>query len=207
MSDLSTDRPPSERLSDEAVTHLFHHARTYNRWQGYRLSNAAIRELYEAASFGPTSANGNPARFVWVRSEAAKRRLATCVKPGNVVKVMGASATVIIGYDPKFYRNFDRLMPHAAEALIEAFRSDPKDAWETAFRNSALQGAYLILAARALGLDCGPLSGFYHDKVNAAFFAGADVRANFLCCIGRGSEEALMPRNPRLPFDEVNQLL
>jgi len=207
MSDLSTDRPPSERLSERAVSHLFHGARTYNRWQHHRLSDDQIRELYETAAFGPTSANGNPARFVWVRSEAAKRRLADCVKPGNVVKVMGASATVIIGYDPEFFLKFDRLMPHAAETLIEGFRSDPQDAWETAFRNSALQGAYLIMAARALGLDCGPLSGFHHDRINAAFFAGTEIRANFLCCIGRGSEEALMPRNPRLPFEEINQVL
>lgn len=207
MSDLPIDRAPSVRLPGQAITHLFHRARTYNRWQRYRLSDDEIGELYEAAAFGPTSANGNPARFIWVRSEAAKQLLATCVNPGNEVKVLGASATVIIGFDPKFYLKLDRLMPHAADKLIELFGSDPKDTWETAFRNSALQGAYLIMAARAMGLDCGPLSGFDHDKVNAAFFAGTDIRANFLCCIGRGSEEALMPRNARLPFEEANQIL
>lgn len=207
MNKHSVDRAVSERLPEEAIAHLFHDARTYNRWQSHELSDADIRELYETAVFGPTSANGNPARFVWVRSEAAKQQLANCVNPGNEVKVMGASATLIIGYDVKFYTKFDRLMPHAADKLIENFSNSPQNARETAFRNSALQGAYLIMAARALGLDCGPISGFDHEKVNEAFFAGTDVRANFLCCLGRGSTEALFPRNPRLPFGEANRII
>jgi 3-hydroxypropanoate dehydrogenase len=207
MHDIPMDRPPSERLPTRAITHLFHRARTYSRWQSRHLGADQIRELYDTAAFGPTSANGNPARFVWIRSAAAKQRLAACVKPGNEVKVLGASATVIIGYDPEFYLKLHQLMPHAAEKLIEDFSSTPENTWETAFRNSALQGAYLIMAARALGLDCGPLSGFDHDKINAAFFADTKIRANFLCCIGWGSEEALFPRNPRLSFEEANQIL
>jgi 3-hydroxypropanoate dehydrogenase len=207
MHDIPMDRPPSERLPTRAITHLFHRARTYSRWQSRHLGEDQIRELYDTAAFGPTSANGNPARFVWIRSAAAKQRLAACVKPGNEVKVLGASATVIIGYDPEFYIKLHQLMPHAAEKLIEDFSSTPENTWETAFRNSALQGAYLIMAARALGLDCGPLSGFDHDKINAAFFADTKIRANFLCCIGWGSEEALFPRNPRLSFEEANQIL
>lgn len=207
MNKPSFDRAASDRLPKDAITHLFHDARTYSRWQCLELSDADIRELYETAVFGPTSANGNPARFVWVRSKAAKERLANCVNPGNEVKVLGASATVIIGYDVKFYQKFGFLMPHAVEKLIENFSNSPWNAWETAFRNSALQGAYLIMAARALGFDCGPLSGFDQEKVNAAFFADTGIKANFLCCLGRGSAEALFPRNPRLPFDEANQII
>ncbi len=207
MSNIPVDRPRSARLPEPAISTLFHQARTYNRWQRHELGEDAIREIYEAAAFGPTSANGSPARFVWIRSEAAKQRLVECVNPGNEIKVLGASATVIIGYDPNFYLKLDRLMPHAADRLIQLFSSEPQDTWETAFRNSALQGAYLIIAARALGLDCGPLSGFDHDKINAAFFEGVDIRANFLCCIGHGSNESLMPRNARLPFTEANQIL
>ena len=207
MSNIPIDRTRSGRLPEPAISSLFHEARTYNRWQRYELGDDEIRELYETAAFGPTSANGNPARFVWVRSEAAKQRLVECVNPGNEAKVLGASTTIIIGYDPHFYLKLNRLMPHAADKLIQLFSGNPQDAWETAFRNSALQGAYLIMAARALGLDCGPLSGFDHGKINAAFFEGTDIRANFLCCIGHGSNAYLMPRNARLPFEEANRIL
>ena len=207
MEVFHTDRPANCALAGSALAQLFTEARSYNRWRRRELEDARIRELYETAAFGPTSVNGNPARFVWARSPEARRKLADCVNPGNAAKVMGASATVIVGYDPNFYLKLDRLMPHAAEKLAKAFADDPREAHETAFRNSSLQGAYLIMAARALGFDCGPMSGFDHARVNAAFFAGTEIRANFICAIGWGSTEALMPRNPRLPFAEVNTIL
>ena len=207
MDVFHIDRPANQALPVSTIAQLFTEARSYNRWQFREFDDDLIRKIYETAAFGPTSANGNPARFVWARSPAARRKLADCVNPGNAAKVLAASATVIVGFDPRFYLKLDRLMPHAADRFAKAFADDPEEARETAFRNSSLQGAYLIMAARALGLDCGPMSGFDHPRVNATFFAGTDVRANFICAIGWGSAEALMPRNPRLPFAEVNSIL
>lgn len=207
MSTIEPDRTANEKLPDSAVAQLFGDARSYNRWQAAPVDDERIKSLYETAALGPTSANGSPGRFLWIRSVAAKERLASCVKPGNEVKVLGAPVTVIIGYDLLFFEQFPKLMPYAAEKLMAMFGNDPAEAKETAFRNSSLQGAYLIMAARALGLDCGPMSGFFHDRVNEAFFAGTNVRANFLCCIGTGSTQELYPRNPRLLFSEVNKIL
>lgn len=207
MSTIDHDRNANEQLSDRAVAQLFGDARSYNRWQPTPVEDERIRLLYETAAMGPTSANGSPGRFLWIRSQGAKERLAACVKPGNKVKVLGAPVTVIIGYDLRFFENFPRLMPYAAEKLMAMFGNDVAEAEETAFRNSSLQGAYLIMAARAHGLDCGPMSGFFHNRVNEAFFAGTNVRANFLCCIGTGSTQELYPRNPRLSFTEVNEIL
>ncbi|MCP3732587.1 malonic semialdehyde reductase [Sphingomonas sp. MG17] len=204
MSSIERDRIANSRLQTASIAQLFTEARSYNRWQDSFLDDAAIREIYEAAAFAPTSANGSPGRFVWVRSKEEKERLAGFVKAGNEIKILQAAATVIVAYDPHFYLNFPRLMPHAAGRLIAMFQSDPVEARETAFRNSSLQGAYLIMAARALGIDCGPMSGFNHDLVNGHYFAGTDVCANFLCCLGMGSVEELYPRGARLTFDEVN---
>lgn len=202
-----SDRQPNAQLPADALAQLFGEARSYNRWQHVPVDDERIRLLYDTLSMGPTSANGSPGRFVWVRSDAEKERLAGCVKAGNEVKVRTAPLTVIIGYDLKFYENFSRLMPHAVDKLVPMFEYDPKEAQDTAFRNSSLQGAYLIMAARALGLDCGPMSGFHHDRVNAQYFAGTTIKANFLCCIGIGSLEELYPRGARLPYEEINWIL
>jgi 3-hydroxypropanoate dehydrogenase len=184
-----------------ALDQLFHEARTHSAWLEKPLSVDQLKALWDLARMGPTSANCSPARIVFVVSSEAKARLKPCLASGNVAKTMAAPATAIIGYDLKFYDRLPRLFPHTDarawfvgnEPLIRA----------TAFRNSSLQGAYFILAARALGLDCGPMSGFDEAKVNDAFFAGTDVEANFLCNLGYGSGEGIHPRSPRLDFDDA----
>ncbi len=169
------------------------------------MGDDTLRELYELLKWGPTSANTSPARFQFVRSAEAKARLMECVAPGNQPKVASAPVTAIIGMDMAFYEQLPRLFPHVDarawfvgnDALIQA----------TAFRNSSLQGAYLMMAARALGLGCGPMSGFDAGKLDAAFWAGTTVKTNFVCTLGHGDPSKLMPRSPRLGFDEACQLV
>lgn len=183
---------------------LFSEARTANAWRPQPVPDALLHQLYDAMKWGPTSANCSPARLVFVRSPEARERLAACVSAGNVAKVQQAPVTAVIGMDLNFVESLPRLFPHTDarpwfagnDALIEA----------TAFRNSSLQGAYLMLAARALGLDCGPMSGFDAAAVDAAFWAGTRVRTNFLCALGHGDPAALFPRSPRLTFDEACRL-
>jgi 3-hydroxypropanoate dehydrogenase len=192
-------------LDDAALDILFRKARSYNRWTAEPVSDQTLHELYELLKFGPTSANSTPARFVFVKSPEAKSKLVACLSPGNVVKVEQAPVTVIIAMDEKFYEKMPKLFPQRPGAA-DTFK-DPALAQVTTMRNSSLQGAYLILAARALGLDCGPMSGFDNAKVDAAFFAGTPLKSNFLCALGTGTTELQYPRNPRLDFEEACKIV
>jgi len=192
-------------LDDAALDILFREARSYNRWAAEGVSDETLHQLYELLKFGPTSLNTTPARFVFVKSAEAKTKLVACLSPGNVVKVERAPVTVIIAMDEKFYEKLTTLFPQRPGAA-NMFK-DETYAQVTMMRNATLQGAYLILAARALGLDCGPMSGFDNAKVDAAFFAGTPLKSNFLCALGTGTTELLYPRNPRLPFDEVCKIV
>jgi 3-hydroxypropanoate dehydrogenase len=192
-------------LDDAALNTLFREARSYNRWNAEPVPDQTLRELYELLKFGPTSANSTPARFVFVKGAEAKAKLVACVSPGNLVKVQQAPVTVIVAMDEKFYEKMPKLFPQRANAA-EMFK-DPALAQVTTMRNSSLQGAYLILAARALGLDCGPMSGFDHAKLDAAFFADTPLKSNFICALGIGTTELLHPRNPRLTFDEACKIV
>ncbi|MFZ6645294.1 malonic semialdehyde reductase [Undibacterium sp. TJN25] len=192
-------------LSTENLGTLFTNARTHNVWQDKPVTDAQLHQIYDLMKWGPTSANTSPARIVFVRSEAEKEKLVACVGPGNVDKTRSAPVTAIIGMDMEFYEKLPQLFPHA-DARAWFLGNQPMiDA--TAFRNSSLQGAYFIVAARAVGLDCGAMSGFDAEKVNAAFFAGTKVKANFLCNLGYGDVEKLFPRSPRLAFDEACKIV
>jgi 3-hydroxypropanoate dehydrogenase len=192
-------------LEPSAFDQLFRQARTHNAWMDQPVSEDQLRTLYNLMKWGPTSANCSPARLVFVTSAEAKARLKPALLAGNVDKTMAAPVTAIIGMDMDFPDTLPRLFPHADarswfvgnEALIEA----------TAFRNSSLQGAYLMLAARSLGLDCGPMSGFDAALVEKEFFPGGRIKANFLCNLGYGDPTALFPRGPRLDFDEAARIV
>lgn len=188
-------------LTEEALALLFLNARTHNAWQDKPVSDEQLRRLYELMKWGPTSANCSPARIVFAKSREARDRLAACMSPGNADKTRVAPVTAIIGMDMEFYEKLPQLFPHADARSWFAGKQKLIDA--TALRNSSLQGGYLIMAARGLGLDCGPMSGFDESKVNAAFFAGTPVRVNFVCSIGYGDPAKLFPRSPRLSFDEA----
>jgi 3-hydroxypropanoate dehydrogenase len=192
-------------LDDAALDTLFREARSYNRWRPEPVPETTLRALYDLLKLGPTSLNCCPARFVFVGSAAAKATLVGCVSPGNVVKVEQAPITVIIGMDEKFYEKIPFLFPQRPEAG-EGFKN-PAVGPVHMMRNGTLQGAYLMLAARSLGLDCGPMSGFDHAKVDAAFFAGTSHKSNFICALGTGTTEMLFPRNPRLPFKEACRIV
>ncbi len=164
-----------------------------------------LREVYDLARMGPTSANSTPARFVFLESEAAKARLLPALAPLNVEKTKAAPVTVIVAWDTEFYEKLPQLFPHAD--MRSYFVGNPSLIDETAFRNSSLQGGYFILAARAIGLDCGPMSGFDKAKVNAEFFPDGKWKVNFLCNLGYGDPSKLFPRSPRLEFDEACRVL
>ena len=191
-------------LDDAALDTMFRTARTYSSWSATPVTDERLRTIYDLAKLGPTSANASPARFVFCRSGEARERLAGCVSAGNAAKVRAAPVTVIIGMDLEFHEQLPRLFPHADARSW--FAGKPDAIRETAVRNSSLQGAYLMLAARALGIDCGPMSGFDKAAVDAAFFAGTMVETNFICALGHGTDDALFPRSPRLSFDEAAQL-
>ena len=184
---------------------LFTDARTQNGYLPTLVSDDTLRQLYELLKFGPTAANSCPARFQFVRSAEAKARLLACVSAGNVAKVTQAPVTVIVGMDLEFHERLPQLFPHADARAW--FAGKPAAIQESAFRNSSLQGGYLILAARTLGLDCGPMSGFDAAKLDAAFWAGTEVKTNFICTLGQGDPSKLFPRNPRLAFEEACQLV
>ncbi len=191
----------NKALDDQVLGQLFSQAHTHNAWRDKPVSDELLHRLYELLKWGPTSANCCPARFVFVKSAEAKALLKPCLAPGNVEKTMAAPVTVIVAYDLAFYEQLPKLFPQTDarswfaghETLIQ----------ETALRNASLQGAYLILAARALGLDCGPMSGFDAQALNRAFFANSRWRANFLINLGYGDPDKLYPRNPRLDFLEA----
>ena len=180
---------------------LFDHARTHNGFTNEPIAEATLRQLYEMTKWGPTSANSSPARFVFVTSAAAKARLLEGMSPSNLEKTRAAPVSLIVGMDMAFYDRLPQLFPHAdAKAW---FVGDQPLIDATAFRNSSLQGGYLILAARALGLDCGPMSGFDAAKVDAAFWGGTTVKTNFIVNLGHGDASKLFPRSPRLTFEEA----
>lgn len=181
---------------------LFLQARSHNGWLPGDVTDAELEALYELVRHGPTSANTSPMRLVFVKTAQAKARLAPTLAPANVAKVLGAPVTAIIAYDSAFHHLGQTLFPHRP-SQYDAFAADPALAQETALRNSSLQGGYLILAARALGLDCGPLSGFDADAVNREFFADSTWRVNFLCNLGKGDPERLFARLPRLDFGQA----
>ena len=199
---------------------LFYEARTHNKWLDKPVDEETLRKLYDALRWAPTAANSNPARFVFVRSKEAKERLRPALAPGNVEKTMTAPVTVIVAYDLLFYEKMPKLFPHNA-GMRDLYAKNPQLVETTARRNSSLQGAYMILAARALGLDCGPMSGFDNAKLDEIFFrAGQEcegceqeffpeghVRSNFLCNLGYGDPAGLHPRGPRLEFEEACLLL
>jgi len=210
----------SKVLNDEALDQLFRAARTHNAWLDKPVSDDTLRQVYDLMKWGPTSANSCPARFVFLRSQQAKERLRPALAPGNVEKTMKAPVTVIVAYDLLFYEKLPRLFPHSP-AMRNLFAGNPQLVEVTAMRNSSLQGAYLMLAARATGLDCGPMSGFDNAKVDEEFFGagkeceGCDqeyfpaghVKSNFLCNLGYGDRSKLFPRAPRLAFSEACTLL
>ena len=191
----------AEPLDAAALDQLFLSARTFTYWLDRPVPSATLRAIADLAKFGPTSANSSPARFVFVVSPDAKERLRPHLDEGNVRQTMSAPVTAIVGYDLAFYEALDTLFPHEPEAR-GWFAGKPNVIEETAFRNSSLQGAYLILAARALGLDCGPMSGFDKDGVSNTFFPDGRIRANFLINLGYGDRQRLHPRSPRFGFDE-----
>jgi 3-hydroxypropanoate dehydrogenase len=193
-------------LPNEALGQIFLEARTYNGWLDKAVTDEQLRQVYDLMKWGPTSANGSPARFVFIRSLAAKERLRPVLSPGNVDKTMAAPVTVIVAYDLLFYDKLPALFPHKP-AMRDMYASNSKFAEETARRNSSLQGAYLIIAARALGLDCGPMSGFDNAKLDEEFFPDSHVKSNFLCNIGYGDPSSFTTRLPRLEFDEACTLL
>jgi 3-hydroxypropanoate dehydrogenase len=184
---------------------LFTDARTQNGFKPTPLPDATLRALYELVKWGPTSANCSPARFLFVRTAEARERLIACLNPGNVQKVKEAPVTAIIGMDMAFHDKLPFLFPHV-DARAWFAGNDAKIA-ETAFRNSSLQGGYFILAARALGLGCGPMSGFDAARLDAAFWAGTTVKTNFICTLGEGDAAKVLARSPRLPFEEACRLV
>ena len=194
------------RLDENGLDLLFRGARSHNGWQDRPVSNDQLKSLYDVFGYGPTANNGQPARILFLRSTDAKARLRPALAPGNVAKADAAPVVAVIGFDTRYYENFDTLFPHNPEYKAK-FAENPAAAETAAFRNGSLQGAFFILAARALGLDTGPMSGFDNATVDAAFFAGTSVRSNFLCAIGYGDETALFERLPRLEFEQVCTIL
>lgn len=195
----------SQALPDAALDQLFRTARTHNELGG-EVSDETLRRLYELAKWGPTSANMSPLRLVFVRSPEAKAKLAPALDEGNYAKTLAAPVTAIVAYDMAFYDKLPYLFPHTDAKSW--FDSKPEPALETAaLRNGSLQGAYVLMAARAVGLDCGPMSGFNNAMVDEAFFAGTRIKSNFLINLGHGDTAKLFPRSPRLSFDEAAQVL
>ena len=207
-------------LSDEGLDLLFREARTFGAWLDKPVDDELLRRIYDTMKWGPTAANSGPARFVFIRSKQAKERLRPTLSPGNVDKTMAAPVTLIVAYDLRFYEKLPRLFPHS-KSMRELYATNPQLVETTARRNSSLQGAYFMLAARAHGLDCGPMSGFDNAKLDEEFFAagkereGCDqeffpeghVKSNFLCNLGYGDRAKLHPRQPRLDFEEACSLL
>lgn len=205
MSNASPAVETQAPLPESALNQLFVEARTHTAWLPKPVPVELLQRVYSLARLGPTSANGSPARFVFIASPEAKERLRPALAPGNVDKSMAAPVNVIVAWDTEFYEEFPTLFPHAD--MRQYFAGKSAAIQEYALRNSSLQGAYFMLAARALGLDCGPMSGFDADKLNAEFFPDGHWKANFLCNVGYGDSSALRPRNPRLPFEEAALVL
>jgi 3-hydroxypropanoate dehydrogenase len=197
---------PKPLLNSEALDILFRNARTHNVWLPDPVSDHLLRQIYDLMKWGPTSANSSPARIAFLRTPQAKERLKPALMAANVDKTMQAPVTAIVAYDSKFYEHVPRLFPNNP-AMRGIFSSSPELIQTTAMRNGSLQGGYFILAARAMGLDCGPMSGFDNAKVDAEFFPSSTWKSNFLCNLGYGDHSKLYPRNVRLDFEEACQLL
>lgn len=197
------DENENDWLCGEAVRDLiFREARSQNRWQARAVSDGLLREVYELMKWGPTSMNTAPLRLLFLRTAEAKEKLVPALAPGNVDKVRTAPVVAVVAYDSAFYDKLPFLFPHRPQAG-DMFREDARLSEATAFRNGTLQGAYLMIAARMAGLDCGPMSGFNEDMVNQTFFAGRSWKVNFLCGLGYGDAAGLFPRHPKLAFEEV----
>ena len=194
-----------KKVSSECRNQLFLEARTHWVWRPEPVPIELLKEAYDLARFGPTSANSSPARFVFLATPQAKERLRPALSAGNLEKTMTAPVTVIVAWDTEFHEKLPQLFP--ARDMRSVFAGNAALLHETAFRNGTLQGAYLMIAARSLGLDCGPMSGFDQQKVNTEFFPDGKWKANFLCNIGYGDPTKLFPRNPRLSFDEACRVL
>ncbi len=206
MAQFSDQTIHSGQLDATALDQLFREARTFSYWLDKPIDDGLLRDLYDLMKWGPTSVNGSPARILFLRTPQSKQRLLPALAPMNVEKVRAAPVTAVVAYDLDFYEQLPKLWPHAA-GIRDRFAGSTELSDSTARRNSSLQGAYLIVAARALGLDCGPLSGFDNTKVDAEFFPSNRIRSNFLCNIGYGDRAKLHPRNPRLAFEEACTLL
>ncbi len=195
-------------IDDRALDVLFRKARTQNGFQDQPVTEEQLRALHEIMKWGPTTANSQPMRVVYVRSEEAKEKLRPALSAGNLDKTMKAPITAIIAYDTRFYEHLPRMFPHNQDA-INWFKGEAKKAHAetSAFRNGTLQGGYFIIAARAVGLDCGPMSGFDNAKVDAAFFPDGRFKSNFLCNLGKGDPSKVFARSPRLSFDEMCKIL
>ena len=184
---------------------LFKNARTHFSWKNKKISNDILIELYDLLKLAPTSANCSPARFIFIKSSTAKEKLIPALSKGNIDQTISAPVTVIIAYDLEFYEHLDFLFPNSGAK--EWFTGSNQQILETAFRNSTLQGAYLIMAARYLGLDCGPMSGFDEKKINKEFFRNKKYKVNFLCNLGYGNKQALKTRLPRFDFNKICEVL
>lgn len=195
----------AQNFSGDVLDQLFRTARSHNGWKSTPISDEQIHALYDLVRMGPTSANSCPARFVFIRSEKEKARLKPCMSAGNVEKSMTAPLVVIVGMDMQFYDYLPKLFPHDDARSWYAGKDDK--IFDAAFRNSSLQGAYLIMAARSLGLDCGPMSGFDAEKLEQTFFPDGRIKANFVCAIGEGDPDKLFERHPRLAFNEACQII
>jgi 3-hydroxypropanoate dehydrogenase len=193
-------------LPETALDQLFRRARTPNDWTSAPVDESTVHALYDLLKWGPTSANSSPARFRWVRSAEGKARLASLAMEANRPKILAAPLTVIIGHDLDFPHTMPQLFPARGE-MMRGYFLQSGISESTAFRNGSLQGAYLIIAARALGLDCGPMSGFDNAAVDLAFFGGTRIQSNFICSVGIGKPESVFPRNPRLSFEEAGRFV
>ncbi len=194
-------------INTHALDALFNLARTHVAWTDEPVDAGVLKQIYDLAKMAPTSANNQPMHVVFVTTKEAKEKLKPCLMEGNVEKTMSAPVTAIIGFDAKFQDQLHRFWPHGAAKMKAMYDNDPQLAHDTAFRNGSLQGAYFILAARALGLDCGPMSGFDNGKVDAAFFAGTSLKSNFLVNLGHGDASKLHPRGPRPDFNEFCEIV
>jgi 3-hydroxypropanoate dehydrogenase len=196
----------SHKLDTAALDQLFRNARTANGWTDQPVTDSELMALYDLMKMGPTSANMSPARILFLKSGGAKDKLKPFLNPGNVDKTMAAPVVAILGMDLEFYQHMPRLFPHNATAK-SWFEGKPAFIESSAFRNSSLQGGYFIMAARSLGLDCGPMSGFDAAGVDAAFWSGTAVKTNFICNLGHGDPTKTFPRSPRFAFDEVCKII
>ncbi|MDC0440503.1 malonic semialdehyde reductase [Gammaproteobacteria bacterium] len=192
-------------LDEEGLNLIFGEARSMNGWQNKAVSDVMIHSLYDLVKMGPTSTNCSPARFIFVKSEAEKAKLESALLPNNIPKVMTAPVVAIIAYDLDFSDHMTKLFPHMDVAPM--YKGNDEMNVSTAFRNSSLQGAYLMMVARAMGLDCGPMSGFDNQLIDETFFSDTNIKSNFLCCIGYGDSTKIFQRLPRLNFDEVCKII